>query len=290
LVSALIVAAVLGLMAPADFDIEVRGRLEPLLRRDVYVPQDGQIEEVRAAHGQNVEKGDLLVRLRNTQHEYQMASLLGEVQTVEKQLAARRATALTLDRQAADSRARAAQLAAEIEELSVRQKNLQEQHQLLAEQAQDLLLTSPIRGQVITWNVTDLLTARPVQRGQLLLRVADTAGAWVLELDVPDRRIGHIRAAQESLGSDLRLAYLLATDPAKEYPARIREVAMSAEIDHEHGSTVRVVADVDPGQSPPALRPGVSVIAKIHCGRRALGFVWFHQLIEFIQSRVLFKL
>jgi hypothetical protein len=37
-------------------------------------------------------------------------------------------------------------------------------------------------------------------------------------------------------------------------------------------------------------RPGATVVARIHCGRRALGYVWLHEVWEFIQSRVLFRL
>jgi multidrug efflux pump subunit AcrA (membrane-fusion protein) len=290
LATLLLAGVVLALvLIPADFDLEVRGRLEPETRRDIYVPMDGLIEEVLVTHGQQVEQGALLARLRNPQHEYQQATVLGELQTTVTQLAAAKASLLTIDRQSPDGRGRYTQLASEVEELLVRQKNLQEQHALLAEQAKDLKIVSPIAGQVITWNVTDLLADRPVQRGQALLRVADTAGPWTLDLNLPDRRAGHVRAAQRTMQRDLPVSFLLASDAAATYQGRIREVAMAAEVDEEHGSAVRVLAATDPGQTPD-LRPGASVVAKIHCGRRSLGYVWFHELIEFVQSRVLFKL
>ena len=37
-------------------------------------------------------------------------------------------------------------------------------------------------------------------------------------------------------------------------------------------------------------RPGATVIARIHCGRRSLGYVWLHEVWEFIQTRILFRL
>ena len=40
---------------------------------------------------------------------------------------------------------------------------------------------------------------------------------------------------------------------------------------------------------PAALRPGVSVTAKIVCGRSSLGYAWFHDVIAFVQSRLLFR-
>lgn len=290
LATLLLAGIVLALvLIPADFDLEVRGRLEPETRRDIYVPMDGLIEEVLVTHGQQVGQGATLVQLRNPQHEYQQATVLGELQTVIRQLAASKASLLTVDRQSPDGRARHTQLAAEVEELSIRQQNLEAQHKLLAEQAKDLKIISPIAGQVTTWNVTDLLADRPVQRGQALLRVADTAGPWTLELNLPDRRAGHVRAAQQALQTDLPVSFILASDPSATYQGRLREVAMSAEVDEEHGSAVRVIAAAEPGQTSD-LRPGASVVAKIHCGRRSLGYVWFHELIEFVQSRVLFKL
>ena len=37
-------------------------------------------------------------------------------------------------------------------------------------------------------------------------------------------------------------------------------------------------------------RPGASVTAKVHCGRRSIGYVWLHDLFEWFQSRVLFHI
>jgi hypothetical protein len=38
------------------------------------------------------------------------------------------------------------------------------------------------------------------------------------------------------------------------------------------------------------LKVGADVKAKIHCGRAPVGYVLFHDLWEFLQSRVLFRL
>ena len=37
------------------------------------------------------------------------------------------------------------------------------------------------------------------------------------------------------------------------------------------------------------LRQGAAVTAKVYCGKRPLGYVLLHDVIEFIQSRVLFR-
>ena len=92
---------------PADFEMEARGKLEPVVRRVVFARTDGVIDEVRAVHSQMVHQGDLLVLLRNTAFEYQLASISGELQTTSKKLAAAQASLLVIDRgTAADRSAR----------------------------------------------------------------------------------------------------------------------------------------------------------------------------------------
>ena len=57
-----------------------------------------------------------------------------------------------------------------------------------------------------------------------------------------------------------------------------------AVVEHALGA-VDVVAD--PARD---LKVGADVKVKVHCGRAAVGYVWFHELWEFIQSRILFRL
>jgi hypothetical protein len=35
-----------------------------------------------------------------------------------------------------------------------------------------------------------------------------------------------------------------------------------------------------------SFRPGATVVARIHCGRRSLGFVWLHEFWEAIRLRL----
>ena len=65
-------------------------------------------------------------------------------------------------------------------------------------------MRSPVAGQVITWDLYNRLNQRPVERGQLLLQIADPENEWQLELKVPDDRIGHVIRAQNALYGTLR--------------------------------------------------------------------------------------
>lgn len=292
-ITGLIVIAVLVLcFFPARFQLEARGKLQPELRREVFARMEGVVDEVLVAHGDAVEKGEVLARLRSTTHDYQLTSVLGELRTVRSQLAANKAALLATNRQSAESRARHTELAAEIEQLTSREDSLQRRYEILTSQQGDLEATSPIAGQVITWDVEKLLKSRPVQRGESLLTVADGAGPWILELQVPDRRIGDVMLARQGIKKDepdLEVSFVLATEPGVRHLGKIKKVAMSAEVEDEEGSTVVVTVAIDRAELP-VLRPGATVVAKIDCGYRSVGYVWFHEVIKFVQTRILFHL
>lgn len=289
-VGGLVAAALLALIFyPARLRLEARGKLQPELRREVFARMDGVVDEVRVRHGDTVEAGQVLARLHSTTHDYQLTSVLGELRTVRSQLAADKAALLATSRQSTESRARHTELAAEIEQLTSREESLQRRYELLVRQQADLEAASPIAGQVITWDVEKLLKARPVQRGEALLTVADTQGPWVLELQVPDRRIGDVLAARQDLEPELEVSFVLATEPGVRHAGKIKRVSMSAEVEDEEGSMVLVTVAVDRGELP-VLRPGATVVAKIDCGRHPLGYVWFHEVIKFVQTRILFHI
>ena len=67
-------------------------------------------------------------------------------------------------------------------------------------------------------------------------------------------------------------------------------MGQSAEVHGEEGSTVLIKVEINGQDVPEAARkPGATVTAKVYCGRRSLGYVWFHDLLAFVQSRILFR-
>ena len=192
-----------------------------------------------------------------------------------------------------------ARLAGELDEEKAKLTNLKEQSNLCKEKLNDLEVRSPASGIVVTWDVKNRLIRRPVQRGQTLLRVADPNGPCQLELHVPDDRMGFIAAAMEKLKKEneakgehrgLPVTYILATDPGTKHEGTVSEVYQSAEVHGEEGNTVLIKVKIDRNDLPKTMTAGATVTAKIYCGRRAVGFVLFHDLIAFIQSRILFRL
>jgi multidrug efflux pump subunit AcrA (membrane-fusion protein) len=282
------VVAVAGLLAvvPADFSIEVRGTLQPKVRRHLFAPADGVVESVLVEHGANVAQGEPLLLLRDPRLDLDYSRVSGELQTAQARLAAVQARRSSRNI-APDAREEARQLAAEEEQLKEQVRGLDAQQRLLGELRNELRVASPIRGVVLTWNATDTLQDRPVKQGQLLVTVADPTSPWVLELRVPDADVGHLLAAQRRGRSALPVSFLLATDPAVTHEGEIERVALATDIagDDSPGALTVVRLAKEP---PSDARAGISVTARIHCGRKPIGYVWLHDLIDAIRTQVFF--
>jgi len=286
-VAALLLAAGLALtLVPADFRIVARGELQPQRRHHVFAPSDGVVSALAKGQGEPVRAGEALVVLTNPKLELEFTEVVGKKRTTEEQLAAVRAARFRNDPAAVNARDRY-DLTAQEEQLKEKLAGLEKQYQILAEQRRQLEVRSPTRGQILTWDIERSLAARPVQRGEKLLTVADLDGPWEVELRVDDDQAGHVLRALRERGPQVPVSYILATNPGVHYEGRIREIATATEVDDMGRAKVWAIVDIA-GATLPQPQPGATVIAKIHCGRRALGYVWFRPLFEALQSRWLF--
>ena len=281
------------ILIPAELRLEGKGTLEPVHRRDVFAGIDGVVEKLETGleHGAGVTQGQLLATLRNTDLEVALTDVLGRKASSEEQLVATRRALLEDKKISADEKTRlagrAAQLQREIE-------SLEQQRKLYDTKKHDLEVRSPIDGVIVTWQVRDRLTLRPVEKGQSLMSIADKTGPWELEVHMPDDRLGHINRAAlvaKQAGRDLTVDYILATDPGTRHYGTVKEIHEQAEVRGEAGNTVLVRVTIDPERhEKEELGAGATVTARIACGKRPLGYVWFHDVLAFIQSQILFRL
>jgi hypothetical protein len=278
---------------PAELRLEGKGTLEPVHRRDVFAGIDGVVEAVAEGveHGAQVKDGQLLATLRNTDVEVAIADLLGRKASSQEQLASVERSLLKNTTISPDERTR---LEGQKEQFEQEVRSFDTQLELYRDKKRSLQVKSPIDGVVVTWQVRDRLLLRPVEKGQVLLSVADKTGPWELEVHMPDDRLGHVnRAAAEAqkAGRELRVDYVLATDPGTRHTGSVKEIHEQAEVHGEEGNTVLVRVTIDPERhEKEELGAGASVTARIFCGKRSLGYVWFHDVLSFIQTRVLFRL
>jgi hypothetical protein len=178
-------------------------------------------------------------------------------------------------------------LSAEEEQLQEELNSLDQQYQVLVQQQLELEIRSPVDGRVLTFDLERLLAERPVRRGDRLMTVADVNGPWELELQIDDDQAGHVLDAWVESDGKLPISFLLLGQAGERFQGHMHHVAEATEIDEMGRPVVLAHAQLQ-GTIPPGARPGATVVAKIHCGRRPIGFVWFRSLLEAIQTRVLF--
>ncbi|MCP4944415.1 MAG: biotin/lipoyl-binding protein [Planctomycetaceae bacterium] len=281
----LLLAVVLGLtFIKKDFNLEAEGTLVPSEKREIFAPIDGEVIAVNFDHDDPVKQNDVLIELRNRDIEIQIADIEGQIQT---NLAEQAKVQGQLSRRQLLKPSELRSLQAEKNELQAKDMVLQRKLQLQKDRKAELMIRSPIQGTVVSWDVEKNLRLRPIMTGQVLMEVADLKQNLVLEVELPEKREGHLDEyiAQQGLSDtdQLSVTYILATDPDEPMDASllIDSIAKRADANEEHGAVIKMRANPDQatlrGLQP---RPGAKVIAKIYCGRRSSGFVFFHEIYE----------
>jgi multidrug efflux pump subunit AcrA (membrane-fusion protein) len=282
-------------LTDTDYTAYCRGKLEPVERRRVFAGLDGVVRKVHVRHGASVNVGDALIELQNTDLDIATVDLQGRrTSAFEQSLSTKR----SLIDGGALSPAERTRLSGEEARLTQEIASLDRQLALLDEKRKELVIRSPIQGEITTWNADDLLAGRPVRQGQQLLTVARVDGPWELELNVADDRSGRVVEAEKTAKlvknpQPLRVTYSPAVDPGLVREAKVVEIQNSADVHGPNslgggGNAVIVRAAIDPADLPQR-RPGAEAAAHIHCGRRSVAYVWSRDIVDFFRSRILFR-
>jgi multidrug efflux pump subunit AcrA (membrane-fusion protein) len=270
---------------PSELKMRVPGVMQPAERRNIFAMTEGIIEAIHVDQGDQVTKGDLLIELVNPDLDIAIEEARGQHKVVSQKIMEVN-TRLSREKQLAEDDA--ISLWGQRDQLSEQKTNLEKQLQLMEKKLALQKITSPINGTVVTWDARKRLTDLPVTAGQFVLAVGDFKGRWQAELRVPQNQVGYVVAAMNNNdGPPLDVDFRVSTNP---------NVLV-------HGKLIRLADRTDPGQSGVPefraiveadtselsdLRPGAGLTAKIHCGQRATGFVWFYQIIDFLRTRVFF--
>ncbi|MEX2168602.1 MAG: efflux RND transporter periplasmic adaptor subunit [Pirellulales bacterium] len=291
-----VIALILGLVAaavlvPADFTLEGRGRLRPEVLRNVFAGIDGDVDEVLVKDDQHVAAGDVVVRLQSTvigqeieALRGQKAAALGEINAINSDLFDRRRLTPAEEQQ---KEARIGQLRSDLVSIDA-QMQLQEVNK------KKLEVRSPIAGRVITWKVDESLLDRPVGKEQILMEIANTDSPWLLEVMMPEARMGHIAEAAAESEEPLKVEFILATHPGEPFIGRVIEQGSTAEVRGDQGNTVKLRVAFDDQHRLRELfagnpKVGAEAIAKVHCGTASIGYVYLHDLIDFVRAKILFR-
>jgi biotin carboxyl carrier protein len=288
IVAVLLAAACL---VPTDFTLEGNGTLRPVIRRNVFAMLDGEVREIKVEDDSQVTKGQLLVVEDSRELEKEIVSTSGELLATEADIRATQNQSIDNDEDVPQGDRN--QQEARLSQLKARVSSLRKKLELLIEQKGLLKITSPIDGQVVEWRLQETLLGRPVSKGQVLMEVADPKGDWELEVRMPESKMGYISAAWNKSGGKLPVDFILATHPGDPLEGWVENIESSAEVRGDEGNTVLVRVGFDQAmlrKTFPDPKIGAGVTAKIHCGQRSFAFVWLHDVLDFVRSKILFRL
>jgi multidrug efflux pump subunit AcrA (membrane-fusion protein) len=283
----LALAAVTAALVFVRYELKLPGAgiLRAQQRRGVFAAEGGTVRQLPVSHGERVHAGQTVAVLENSDLSVEHHQALEEQSAVRESLKLKAAER----GERGLSSLRQVQLDGEIAELTERAVMLERRVELLQGRLAQLTLAAPMDGTVVTWDPQQQLLNRPVNTGSLLLQIIEEGGPWRLELEVDDADSGYVAAAWNARpqgAPGVPVEYILATHPERRHRGWMVELAPRTE-NRDGRHLVYVTVHLDPDDLPP-LRDGAEVRAKVLCGERRLGFVVFRQVIEFVQSRVMF--
>lgn len=285
---------------PGELTVTADGTLQPAEVRPCFAPRDGTVTEVFVRHSEVVGAGEPLLRMHSPELELEMKRTEGAIDSTQKELraaeAARRREVDDRSSAPRPSRPRGGSgtsegstLAAEEARLHAVLESYRQQLELLQEERERLTIRSPTGGTVLTWQLRQSLLGRPVRRGQRLLRISEADSPWTLRLNLPDRHVGHVLEARESLRSDLAVHYVVAGEPGLDRWGRLDDWSPITTMTPEGEPVVELSVEVsEVNTSSESWRAGTQVRARIHCGSHRLGYVWFHALWDAVRLHLLF--
>ena len=266
---AMLAAPILALVfVPWELTVRAPVTVRPEVLRTAFAQAEGVIREVRVREGQRVSAGEELARIDDR-------SLAAQLEAHKAQLAVEEAKLLALT----DSDDPGA---AEV------QRHVVAYHRARVDyyrrELEKTRVLSPIDGVVLTRHPEDLLE-KPVKPGEALFRVARLEGRWILEIDLPEKEAGHVLAARER-GEPLTATFYMSAYPQRRFRSVVREVAPQAEIVGQR-NVLRLKADLPP-EARALVKTQMGGEARVHCGRRSLGYVLFRGVIDFVRTHLTF--
>jgi multidrug efflux pump subunit AcrA (membrane-fusion protein) len=251
----LLIAAV-AMWVPVPYRPGFSADLEPSTRRFVVAPFDATLLESRVSPGDRVRSGDVLAVLDGRDLRLQRETLRADFeQAVKKRDAAQASRAY--------GQHRLAQL--EVDRLRL-------QLELLDHRLNDLTVTSPIDGVVVSGDL-DRVRGMPLETGQSLFEIAPL-DRMTFQIAVPDADVALVRPGQP-------VTLRLAAFSDRVWQTVVRRVHPRSELRDQQNVFI-AECSVDDGVGE--LRPGMKGDATLDCGTRSLGWVLFHRPVRALRQ------
>ena len=283
-VLSVVAACVLALcVVPYPFTLGAKGKMLAESQQVVFAHVNGTLVSIFESDDPdaNVEEGAVLAEMVNP-------DLMLQIKSLEGQLNQNQAQVIKLNRSVFErnlERRDKILIEGELAKANSAVDSLTQEIALARQQADQLIVRSPISGHVVDWQLRRNLLGRPVNRGESLMTVVAPDTRWQVELQVPERRVGHLLNVATSADEPITVSFSLASNPGKQFTGKIASIDRVLDVLDSDGNSNRVLVEFDNSQTPmELLRAGTRVTAKIHCGNRSVGYVLFHEFFETIHA------
>ncbi len=272
---------------PYTFGLGAKGSLIPAEQHEVFAKINGTMEAIFVSDDGDtiVQQGQPLAQMQNSDIELAIDQINGQIAIQE----AERSSNLQLQNRNDLSQFELVEVNNNIALAAKTIEYLQRELEIRLEEQQLLTVKSPATGRVVNWNAKQNLMHRPVTRGQNLMTIVNPNTEWLIELEMPERRLGHLAEAMRESQQPLRVTFALVSNPGTEYTGVLLDIDEKLDVHSDAGNTVLIrVQFPNEAIDPQLLRAETRVNAKVICGTRATGFVIFHEMIETVQSKLMF--
>ncbi|HMP02111.1 MAG TPA: efflux RND transporter periplasmic adaptor subunit [Gemmatales bacterium] len=292
---ALALITLLMIFVPYPLRMSATGKLMPKERQSVYAQVEGKITDVRVKPGDQVGKDQELLDVFDQQLASKMTKLMQDMRFAKDRMdligGQLNSHALTPQ----EKNSLLTELARAQFDYNTARGELDVHLQLTSDPRQ-AKIRAPMAGTVVTFDLTQLRNLM-VKPGDKLLDIALLDGPWEVELRIPETHVGHIREAlAQQFPEPLEVDLMLTSHPDRRYKGKLHREGLGGRVDvfnNEPALTARVqvgddLADLLRQLGGGAMPNETEVRAKIRCGKRAVGYVWFYQLWEFMFEHLIF--
>lgn len=241
---------ILGLfLLPVTYKIEAPIKVEPVDKRFISAPFNSVIKDVLVKPGDVVQQGQVLAELDERELKWKYSQLEAEYERANKQKDIEMASGDTANMQL--SKFEASQYQAKIE--------------LIKYQLQNLKLTSPIAGQLVSGDI-EKREGSAISIGDTLFEIAPLENV-MLELEVPADDISYVK-------KDMPVKIRINAIPYEKWSANIEAIHLRSTVRQDANV---FIAEVTLQNDKDLMRPGMDGKAKIYSDKKALGWILFHR-------------
>ena len=262
-------------LVPMQVKVVGTAELVPIEARFAYVGQDGIIEELAELPADRmVQKGDVLGTLDTQKIDSAINNISSKIATMNLQKAEEIQKDPSLEQRYEF-------------ELSALKAELK----MYELQKQDHQIIAPIDGMVITRDdVMRQLLARPVRRGEPILKIVPNNTPWQLTVNVPEDKAGELLKAYQKLakGETLKARVILNAYPQVKFESEVIAIARRAFVQESGEQKYRNVIEVrvaEPKDFREVVDPreGLKGKVAIECGERPLYYAVTHEFVDFMR-------